>query len=183
MRVTYRQIPPLTVIYARSMGPYRVSCGKAWAMLDRWLDQNGIRQRVKQGYGIFRDDPEATEPVLLRYDACVPLLMDIDAELTEGIGRQTLRGGAYAVHTHVGPYDETGAVFSQLRREIVPKRGLSVDRDRPFFAIYMNDPAMTRAVHRRTELCVPVIPICMPLSSNDDEPATEVTAPVLRLKA
>ena len=36
-------------------------------------------------------------------------------------------------------------------------------------AIYLNDPAITREVHRRTELCVPVLPVRMPLSSNDDE--------------
>ena len=34
--------------------------------------------------------------------------------------------------------------------------------------IYLNDPGITREMHRRTELCVPVIPIRMPLSSNDD---------------
>ena len=27
---------------------------------------------------------------------------------------------------------------------------------------------MTREMHRRTELCVPVVPIRMPLSGNDD---------------
>jgi hypothetical protein len=50
----------------------------------------------------------------------------------------------------------------------VPKRALSVDYDRPFMAIHLNDPAITREVHRRTELCVPVVPIPMPLASNDD---------------
>ena len=39
----------------------------------------------------------------------------------------------------------------------------------PFVAIYLNDPAVTREVHRRTELCVPVLPVRMPFSSNDDE--------------
>jgi hypothetical protein len=53
----------------------------------------------------------------------------------------------------------------------VPKRGLSVDYDRPFMAIYLNDPALTREIHRRTELCIPVLPIRMPLSSNDDQEA------------
>ena len=86
-----------------------------------------------------------------------------------GIGRQTLPGGAYAVHTHVGSYAELGQAFSQLHRDIVPKRGLCVDYDRPFMTIYLNDPAVTREVHRRTELCVPVLPVRMPLSGNDDE--------------
>jgi AraC family transcriptional regulator len=95
---------------------------------------------------------------------------DVDPE--GAIGRQTLPGGAFAVQIHVGSYTEAGKIFSMLHREILPKRHLSVDYDRPFMAIYLNDPNVTREVHRRTELCVPVLPICMPLPSNDagDEP-------------
>ena len=126
-------------------------------------------RRVKQGYGYFRDNPRLTAPELLRYDACVPVTFGLDPEPDSGIGRQTLPGGAYAVHTHVGSYAEIGELFSQLHREIVPKRGLSLDYERPFVAIYLNDPGITREMHRRTELCVPVLPVRMPLSSNDDE--------------
>ena len=73
------------------------------------------------------------------------------------------------MQTHVGSYADAGELFSRLHREIVPKRGLCVDYDRPFVAIYLNDPTVTREVHRRTELCVPVLPVRMPFSSNDDE--------------
>ena len=184
MRVTYRQFRPLSVIHVRSMGPYRTSCGEAWNRLNHWLDQHGIRQRVKQGYGIFRDDPSITEPALLRYDACVPAFLDIDVELTEGIGRQTFAGGAYAVHTHVGSHGATGEIFSQLRRDVVPRRGLSLDDARPYVAIYLNDPTMTREAHRRTELCLPVVPICMPLAGNDDVTGeAEIESRVVPLRA
>lgn len=168
MRVSYRYIRPLTVVYARSVGPYRVSSVEAWRQMNAWLDRNRRRARVKQGLGFFRDNPKLTAPELLRYDACVPVALGIDADPDAGIGRQTLPGGAYAVQTHVGPYSQAGELLSQLHSEIVPKRGLSVDYDRPFVAIYLNDPAVTREVHRRTELCVPVLPVRMPLSSNDD---------------
>jgi AraC family transcriptional regulator len=123
---------------------------------------------VKQAHGFFRDNPRVTAPELLRYDACVPVIFGFDADPEAGIGRQTLPGGAYAVQTHVGSYADVGELMSRLHRETVPKRGLSVDYDRPFVAIYLNDPTLTREVHRRTELCVPVLPVCMPLSSNDD---------------
>jgi AraC family transcriptional regulator len=125
--------------------------------------------RAKQGLGLFRDNPRLTAPELLRYDACVPVSFGFDADLEEGIGRQTLPGGAYAVQTHVGSYAGAGEMFSRLHRDIVPKRGLCVDYDRPFVAIYLNDPAITREVHRRTELCVPVTPVRIPLSCNDDD--------------
>ena len=168
MRVTYRYIRPMTVVYARSMGPYEASSKEAWDRISGWLDRRQVRSRVKQGYGYFRDNPKTTAPELLRYDACVPVTFGLDPEPEIGIGRQTLPGGAYAVHTHVGAYSEMGTLFSRLHSEIVPKRGLSLDCDRPFLTIYLNDPSITREMHRRTELCVPVLPVRMPLSSNDD---------------
>jgi AraC family transcriptional regulator len=169
VRVTYRYMRPMTVVYARSMGPYRVSSCEAWSRLRSWLEHRSARSRVKQGYGYFRDNPRLTAPELLRYDACVPVAFGLDPEPGSGIGRQTLPGGAYAVHTHVGSYAEIGELFSCLHSEIVPKRGLSLDYDRPFVTIYLNDPAITREMHRRSELCVPVLPVRMPLSSNDDD--------------
>lgn len=169
VRVTYRYVRPLTVVYARSMGPYLASSFEAWRQMNAWLDRQQMRPRVKQGFGFFRDNPKLTAPELLRYDACVPVTFGLDADPEARIGRQTLPGGAYAVQTHVGSYADAGELLSRLHREIVPKRGLCVDYDRPFVAIYLNDPAVTREVHRRTELCVPVLPVRMPLSSNDDE--------------
>ena len=171
MRVSYRYIRPVTVLFARSMGPYQVSSQEAWPVLWTWLERHNARQQVKLAYGYFRDNPLTTPPDLLRYDACVPIVPGLDADPSAGIGRQTLPGGAFAVHTHVGSYNDVGQIFSRLHREIVPKRGLAVDYDRPFLAVHLNDPAVTREMHRRTELCVPVIPVRMPLSSNDDEDA------------
>ncbi len=171
MRVVYQYVRPLSVVFARSMGPYCESSREAWRLMTSWIDRQRARSRVKQAHGFFRDNPRVTSPELLRYDACVPVCFGFDADPEAGIGRQTLPGGAYAVHTHVGSYAEAGEVFSQLHRSIVPKRGLSVDYDRPFLAVYLNDPAITREVHRRTELCVPVLPVRMPLSGNDDDHA------------
>jgi AraC family transcriptional regulator len=169
VRVTYRYIRPLTVVYARGTGPYSASSREAWSRMTGWLDRRQARSRVKQAYGYYRDNPRLTAPELLRYDACVPVTFGLDPEPEMGIGRQTLPGGAFAVHTHVGAYEEIGELFSQLHREIVPKRGLSLDYNRPFVTIYLNDPGITREMHRRTELCVPVLPVQMPLSSNDDD--------------
>ena len=169
VRVTYRYIRPMTVVYARSMGPYRVSTSEAWSHLSSWLERRSARTRVKQGYGYFRDNPRLTAAELLRYDACVPVNFGLDPEPDSGIGRQTLPGGAYAVHTHVGSYSEMGELFSRLHSDIVPKRGLTLDYQRAFVTVYLNDPAVTREMHRRCELCIPVLPVRMPLSSNDDD--------------
>jgi AraC family transcriptional regulator len=167
MRVTYRQMPPTTVFYARATGPYASSCNAAWQVMDAWLSRSGARHRARQAFGLFRDNPKTTAPELVRYDACVPLLSCAEVDPAPRINRQSLPGGAWAVHAHVGPYDEVGELFSHLHRDVVPKRGMTVDYDRPFQAVYLNDPQLTRSAHRRTDLCIPVIPIPMVLANND----------------
>ena len=125
---------------------------------------------MKQGYGFFRDNPKVTAPELLRYDACIPVTAGLDADPEAGIGRQTLPGGAYAVHTHVGSYAEAGQVFSQLHRDIVPKRGLS-RRLRPAVhgrSISTIPPSRARCIAAPSCACR-CMPVRMPLSSNDDE--------------
>jgi AraC family transcriptional regulator len=136
--------------------------------MNGWIDKQKARPRAKQALGLFRDNPRTTASELLRYDACIPVAFGFDADLEAGIGRQTLPGGAYAILTHVGAYAEVGGLMSSLHRDIVPKRGLSVDYDRPFTAIFLNDPMLTREIHRRTELCIPVLPVRMAMSSNDN---------------
>jgi len=149
----------VTVLYARATGGYRLAAKEAWERLSRWLAAHDARRRIRRGFGLFHDNPQATMPELLRYDACVELMTGLEAEEGAGIGRQTLAGGTYAMHTHVGGYEPVGGIFSQLHRDWIPKQGLSVDYDRPFMAIHLNDPLLTREVHRRTELCVPVLPL------------------------
>jgi len=168
VRVAYRYIRPLTVVYVRSVGPYAASSAQAWQQMNAWLDSRQVRRQVKQGYGFLHDNPRLTAPRLLRYDACVPATAGLDADAGSGVGRQTLQGGAYAVQTHVGSCADLGQLYAQLHREVVPKRGLCVDYDRPFITIYLNDPTLTREVHRRAELCVPVLPVRMSLSTDDE---------------
>ena len=156
--------------------PYEASSVRAWSVMANWLDRHNARRLVKRGIGFVRDNPRTTAPDLLRYDACVGVVGDLDADAPAGIARQILPGGAFAVHTHVGSYDDLGGVFSKLHNSLVQKRGLTVDYDRAFMAIYLNDPQMTREMHRRTELCVPVIPICLPASNNDDHQQSDLVS-------
>ena len=136
--------------------------------MNGWLNERNLRHRLRHTYGFFHDNPATTAPALLRYDACVPIAPGLEADEAAGIARQTLPGGAFAVYTHVGAYEEMGALLSELHRRAVPQRGLKVDYARPFVAVYLNDPTVTRQMHRRTELCVPVLPVRMLGLDNDD---------------
>lgn len=147
------------MVYARSTGSYQDAAKDAWDRLNAWIAEHQIRRQVKRGFGLFHDNPQVTPSELQRYDACAELSLGLDADPGKGIGRQMLSGGTYAVHIHIGGYDRIGGLFSELNRDWVPKQGLAVDYDRPFMAVHLNDPMVTREVHRRTELCVPVLPL------------------------
>jgi DNA gyrase inhibitor GyrI len=135
--------------------------------MGRWLDAGNRRPLMRVSYGLFRDNPRTTAPDLLRYDACVPLVMGLEEDPSAGIRRQVLPGGAYATYTHVGAIEATGELFSRLSRTEIPGRGLSLDNARPFLAIYLTDPTTTREMHRRTAVCVPVYPLQVAIAGND----------------
>ena len=179
MRVTYRYIRPVTVLYARGNGRYEAAARQAWEKLSGWLVAHDARRHIKRGFGIFRDNPKVTATDLLRYDACVEMTPGLHVDVDAGIGRQVLGGGTHAIHTHVGSYNGLGNLLSELHHDFVPRQGLTVDYDRPFMAIHLNDPLMTREVHRRTELCVPVMPL--PLAVGDDSLLQDTDDPLQRV--
>jgi AraC family transcriptional regulator len=168
VRVAYRHIRPVTVIYVRGSGPYATATVDAWRKLNDWLAAHDARRQVKRAFGVFLDNPQTTPDELMRYDACVQMSPGWVADQDGCIGRQTLGGGTFAVHTHVGSYDALGELFSDLHRAFVPRQGLSVDYDRAFMAIHLNDPRVTREMHRRTEVCVPVMPLPLALTAEAD---------------
>jgi AraC family transcriptional regulator len=155
------------VLFARAFGPYERSADEAWGVMRSWLDrQNGRKTSGCLCYGLCHDNPLSTPPDLIRYDACVAATKGLAADPEAGIGYHSLAGGAYAVHGHEGSDDETWHLFSRLYGDIVPKQGLSVDQSRPFVAMYLSPSAHTGQVDRRTELCVPILPIGLPLLSH-----------------
>jgi AraC family transcriptional regulator len=170
VHVAYRHVRPVSVLFARATGDYWAASIAAWEKLDRWLDEGKLRRQVTRGFGLFHDNPQLVSAELLRFDACVQLTTAVEMDAAAGIGRQTLSGGTYAVHTHIGAYGPVGGLLSHLHREWVPKQGLAVDYDRAFMVIHLNDPRVTREVHRRTELCVPVLPLrdCLPADGEGD---------------
>ena len=169
MKIVCRHVRPLTVLYARSFGgPYVAGTREAWETMNGWLDCQKARTRMRVSYGLFRDNPRIVAPDLLRYDACIPLVPGLEDDAAAGIGRQMLPGGSYAVYTHVGALEGAGDLFSELYRKEIPARGLTIDEERPFLATYLTDPLVTREMHRRSEVCVPIYPLPTLLAGNDD---------------
>jgi AraC family transcriptional regulator len=163
VQIGYSYVRPVDTLYARALGPYKTSAPAAWSTMLSWLDKCGLRAQINRGYGVINDNPGSTEPHLRRYDACVELIGGLDIDPSNGIGRRTVPGGAYAVHRHVGRHRTLGAGFSFIHRKWVPGQGLQVDPLRPYLEIYLSDPAVTPEHELQTDLCVPVFPISDPV--------------------
>ena len=97
MDVRIETLPSVEVVYCQRLGPYEESAPAAWQALWAWIRENELGGRVRGAYGFGLDDPGATPPEALRYDACLALAGAAAADAAAGIGVQRLPGGRYAI--------------------------------------------------------------------------------------
>ena len=154
MEVRLEILPPVAVIAHRSIGPYDRSAPAAWDELSDWVRAKGLWERVRGAYGYGLDDPSATPPEQIRYDACVALEGAVEPEAD--FEAKDLPGGRYAVWTMVGPYRGMPAAFGRLVGEWLPSSGQALDPTRPFLEIYLDDPSEVPESELRTDLCLPI---------------------------
>jgi AraC family transcriptional regulator len=122
-----------------------------------WTAVQKLDARPPRGIGFIRDNPERTGPFLRRYDACIDIAPGLEVDYHAGVGRQTLPGGTFAVYEHVGPHNELCRSFNEMKRSAVPQRGMTIDGDRAFMEVYLDDPQRVPLALCRTELCVPIM--------------------------
>ncbi len=115
---------------------------------------------------IYHDDPKSTDPAKLRTDVC--LVIRKPAVAAGEVQIKAIPGGRYAVFTHIGPYNEVGAVYDAIYSEWVPANctcgedcGCGDDckcalRDEPVFEKYCNDPVTTAPEKLKTEIYIPI---------------------------
>lgn len=61
--------------------------------------------------GIIHDAPGITPPERCRFDAAIKIDEGSSRTVRDGIGVQTIAGGAFAITTHVGPYRTLGEAY------------------------------------------------------------------------
>ena len=164
MHVTYRQMPPMAVFYARGTGRYASTCRAAWQRIAVARSNVGASASSRPSAS-STTTPRTTAPGSF---ATTPVPVVCCA------GLQRRRVSA-ARRSPAGPSPSTPMsaatrnryAVRPLNSEIVPKRALTVDYERPFVAVYLSGPQITREMRRRTELCIPVIR--SPCLRHDDE--------------
>jgi len=154
MEVTIKEFDEMTVAFVRHTGPYR-DVGSAWEKLccDRQV-------RIMSGpdslaIGICYDDPDVTREDKIRYDACVTVRDDFVPG--EGIGKQTIRGGEYAVLIQRGSFDGLLDSYRWIYGEWLPGSGREVEAG-PSLEIYLTDPDKVAAEDMLTEIRIPLEP-------------------------
>ncbi len=152
MQVILKQLPQQKVAFIRHTGPYN-ECGKAWSKICTLLGSKGYIGSDTQFIGLCHDDPEITVADKIRYDACVSVDKNFQAE--GEIGVQTIEGGEYAVTTHFGPYDNLNDTYAKIMGQWLPQSGKML-RSTPCLELYLNDPESTEPEDLLTDIYVPL---------------------------
>jgi len=152
MDVRVEHLKPRRVAFLRHVGPYG-DVGKAWEKLMAWAGPRGLLGPTAACFGICHDDPDVTPADKIRYDACLPVGPDFEAEGEVGV--QEIAGGDYAITRHVGPYENLTDTYGGLCGKWLPNSGREI-RDAPPFEAYLNNPQTTAPEDLLTDIHVPI---------------------------
>jgi AraC family transcriptional regulator len=148
--------PPVRCLALWRVGSY-AECGAAWERLFAWA----ARERIPLWHGqppmgLCYDDPEITDPVRCRYEACVALDGAVDpGPLPEGFRLREIPNGTYAQTVHQGPYDSIGGAYAALLGRWLSRRSVVLP-DEPTVEVYLNSPFDTPAEELLTEIRIRV---------------------------
>ncbi len=152
MEVEVKQVEPKHVAFMRHVGPYD-QCGPTWDSLCAWAGPKGLLGPNTVFLGICHDDPDVTPAEKIRYDACVTVGGQVEAEGQVGI--QDVHGGEYAVTTYKGPYTGIFNAYNELVGQWLPRNGRE-PADKPCYEVYLNDPKSTPPAELLTEIYLPL---------------------------
>jgi predicted dithiol-disulfide oxidoreductase (DUF899 family)/DNA gyrase inhibitor GyrI len=150
--VEIKTIEPIRVAFMRHVGPYP-ECGVTWAKLMPALAKRSISTGDSLIIGIGHDNPAVTPEAELRYDACVAVGEDFQADGEVAV--QTIPGGEYAVATYVGSYDRLADVYGAFFGQWLPQSGRQMGAG-PCFEVYGGDPTKTAPADPVTRIHAPV---------------------------
>lgn len=149
------KISDLPLLFVRRYGDYNVSTAEAWKAMFQFIDENKIPHDKLRYFGLFHDNPEITSEEKLRCDAAIlaPEGVKEKGEVT----RQTLKGGNYAIFTHLGSHDLLEATFNRVFLKWLPTSQQTFDEKRPCFCEHFNlDYSYTQPEKLVTKIYIPL---------------------------
>jgi len=152
VNVTIKTVAAKRVAYMEHRGPYN-ECGGTWDRFLPELGKRGLLGGENLILGLCHNDPEVTPPEDIRYDACV--VVDDDFQAEGEIKVQVIEGGEYAVTTHFGPYHQLNLSYAALAGSWLPNSGREL-RSAPAYEIYITDPEGTEPEDMITDIYMPL---------------------------
>lgn len=144
----------LSVLFVRRVGSYQNTPPEAWETLLLFAEKYHPNPSEARKFSIGLDDPNITEEEKLRFDACLTAPKEVVAK--GDVGRQTLKGGKFAVFIHFGPYENLEDTFDTIFQEWYPQHKNEV-ADLPCFCEHMNMELMeTNPTKLLTKIYVPL---------------------------
>jgi AraC family transcriptional regulator len=150
------KISDLNLLFVRRCGNYTKTPWAAWQAMGSFIDANQLNRDTLRRFGIAHDDPAVTSEEKLRYDACIlaPTSMKEKGE----VGRTILKGGKYAIFTHLGGYDGLQETFNRIFLVWLPQSKEQFDETRPPFCEYFKQEYIkTDPTKLVTKIYIPLI--------------------------
>ena len=148
MDMRIETFPPHHIAYMRRTGAYGEGNSKLMARLKDWVRDNGLWNDATTILGIAQDNPEITVPEECRYDVCLLVDGDFDAD---GILKGVINSGKYAVFTVEHTSEAVQRFYAGLFAEL-SAAGVTFDSSRPIMERYVSKVVESGFC----EFCVPV---------------------------
>lgn len=155
-RVEVKDLPELTVAYARHVGPFD-GIPEAFERLARWAGPRGLYAAPGAvTVAVYHDSPETTPVAKLRSSA--GLVVAPGTEVSGDINLMTIPGGAFAAARFRIDPDQFGEAWDALMGEWFPSSGYQPD-ERMCYEVYLDVPERNPEGKFVIEIREPVRPL------------------------
>lgn len=151
MPVEIRECPPMRIACVTHKGP-ATEIGKAFDQLMTWAAPKGLAQPESLGVAVYLSDMATTPPS--EQIALAGLTVDDVVAGDETVEIFKVRGGAYAVLTHKGPYATLGQAYDALFAWL--STSARTPAHAPCVEVNLNDPRRTAPEDLLTEIRLPL---------------------------
>lgn len=152
MNINIEIIPAYKIAYIRKIGPYGSQNVEAMEKLKSWAKEKNLFNEESIILGIAQDNPEFTEPNACRYDTCLVVSEDFEAD-DKNINLGEIIGGRYCVFFTI---NHTADAIQKAWMEIfleLSKANYEFDAGRPILERY----ALKMINKHLCEICVPIL--------------------------
>lgn len=154
MNISVTQLPPLEVAYVRHVGSY-LETYHAWQKLGQWAHEHQLYPPEQYFIGISLDDPNTTEELACRYDACVTLPAQFIKQADAVVQFKQLPGGLYGKYVFYDTLDKFAIAYQSVFGQWLPNSEYEPD-DRDCLEFCMNDPSTDPEGKAKVDLYIPI---------------------------